>query len=329
MTDEEDMTAQLLRLAGAPPDPRREQASRVRDAVYREWRAARRRQLRRRGVAAGIVLSAAAAAVLAILILERPRPVVVDMHQRIATAQLIQGHPRLLHGGSTGVGMQLDATMIVYPNDLVETDTSSRVALRAEDGSSMRIDQSSRVRLLGPASIEVITGAAYLATSDGSRGFEVRTAKGAIRDIGTQFEVRVTGGVVRVRVRTGMVEVRRGESLTTAAAGTEATVTSAGVEVRRMPSYGSDWAWTASVAPPFRIEGQPLRAFLEHVRDEHGWTIVYADRGVEDSANRILLRGSVDGLSAEDAVRVVLATSGLRYRLSAGELFISRAGATR
>ena len=87
--------------------------------------------------------------------------------------------------------------------------------------------------------------------------------------------------------------------------------------------------WSASVAPPFRIEGQPLRAFLEHVRDEHGWTIVYADRGVEDSANRILLHGSVDGLSAEDAVRVVLATSGLRYRLSAGELFISRAGATR
>ena len=37
MIDEEDVTAQLLRLAGAPPDPPADRAERVRQTVHREW----------------------------------------------------------------------------------------------------------------------------------------------------------------------------------------------------------------------------------------------------------------------------------------------------
>ena len=44
MIDEEDLTAQLLRLAGAPPDPPADRAERVRQTVHREWRADRRRR---------------------------------------------------------------------------------------------------------------------------------------------------------------------------------------------------------------------------------------------------------------------------------------------
>ena len=39
MTDEEDVTAQLLRLAGAPPEPPAERRARVRQAVHGAWRA--------------------------------------------------------------------------------------------------------------------------------------------------------------------------------------------------------------------------------------------------------------------------------------------------
>ena len=45
MTDEEDVTAQLLRMAGAPSDPPAERTARVREAVHREWRTHRQRRM--------------------------------------------------------------------------------------------------------------------------------------------------------------------------------------------------------------------------------------------------------------------------------------------
>ena len=45
------------------------------------------------------------------------------------------------------------------------------------------------------------------------------------------------------------------------------------------------------------------------------------------AAKRIILHGSVEGLTAEDALGVVLATSSLQYRLRSGELYVSKSGA--
>jgi hypothetical protein len=91
-----------------------------------------------------------------------------------------------------------------------------------------------------------------------------------------------------------------------------------------MPPYGPEWAWVATLASPFAIEGHSLRAFLEHTAAEEGWTLRYASPAVAEAADRILLHGSVDGLGAEDALEVALATSGLQYRLRDGELLVSR-----
>jgi ferric-dicitrate binding protein FerR (iron transport regulator) len=211
----------------------------------------------------------------------------------------------------------------------VTTDGTSRVALRTVDGTTVRIDRESRVRFLAPAVIEVLAGAAYVATADGSHGFEIRTAMGTVRDIGTQFEVRVSETSLRLRVRAGAVEIRRGTRLTPAAAGTETTVTARATTVRQIPTFGAEWAWTTDLAPPFAIDGRPLRAFLEHVAAEEGWTLRYADPAVADAAGRTILHGSVEGLRAEDALRVALATSGLEYRRQNGELLVFRPSAGR
>jgi ferric-dicitrate binding protein FerR (iron transport regulator) len=174
--------------------------------------------------------------------------------------------------------------------------------------------------------IEVLAGAAYVATAEGSQGFEVRTTLGAVRDVGTQFEVRLDETSLRLRVRSGKVELGRGATSTTAEAGTETMVTTTGIVVRRMPAYGSEWAWTTDVAPAFAIEGRTLAAFLEHLAREEGWTLQYADAAVAASAGRTILHGSIEGLRAEEALGVALATSGLQQRLSSGELLVSRAG---
>jgi ferric-dicitrate binding protein FerR (iron transport regulator) len=213
---------------------------------------------------------------------------------------------------------------MIYADDVIETDGAARAGLRAADGSSVRLDTGSRVRLLAPAVVELIEGAVYIATSQGSPGFEVRTSMGAVRDIGTQFEVRLDHASLRLRVRAGAAELRRNGRVTSAAAGTEATVTPDGVATRHVPTYGSDWEWTARLAASFPIEGRPLRAFLEQVAGEEGWRLKYADPALGDAASRIVLHGSVEGLRTEEALGVALTTSGLQYRLREGELLVSR-----
>ena len=315
MTDEEHVTAQLLRLAGAPPAPSAERTARVRQVV-------------RRG--AVIALLGVAASLVIAVWMNRPRSVAPPSQPVVATGQRIQGRPLILRQSAHPAAPQpLTASSSVYPGDLIETDDMSRAALLVADGSSVRIDRTSRLRFLAPSVIEVVAGAAYVTTSNGSHGFEVRTPMGAVRDLGTQFEVRLTTSSLRVRVRSGMVELGRGARITTAQAGTESIVTSTGIAVRRMPAYGPEWAWTTDVAPSFAIEGRSLRAFLEHLAGEEGWTLQYGDATVAEAAGRIILHGSVEGLQAEQALAVALATSGLRYRLSAGELLVSRAADAR
>jgi len=330
MTDEEHVTAELLRLAGQALDPPAERTLRVREAVRREWHAHRRRRTLRR-MTVGIALAGVAAmVVLAVWISRSGRVMTPAADIVVAVSERVQGQPLVLRGNGHGDRRwPLAPASSVTADEMVATDAASRAALRTADGSSVRIDRASRVRFVGPGVIEVLDGAAYVATSDRSRGFEIRTPLGIVRDVGTQFEVRVSGSSVRLRVRTGAVTIRRGASVTPAGAGTEATVTSAGIAVRQVPAFGTEWSWASALAVPFAIDGRSLRAFLEHIVAEEGWRLRYADRELGDAAGRIILHGSVEGLGAEDALRVALATSGLRYRLADGELLVFRASDER
>jgi hypothetical protein len=85
-----------------------------------------------------------------------------------------------------------------------------------------------------------------------------------------------------------MVQIARGATVTDAAAGTETTATTTGMSVRQLAPYGPEWAWVATLAPPFAIEGHSLRAFLEHTAAEEGWTLRYANAAVAEAADRIL-----------------------------------------
>jgi len=326
MTDEEDVTARLLRLAGAPPDPPAERTVRVRAAVHRDWRALRRRRTMRDGAAIGLL---AAAASVTIAVWLRGRVDAPANPPAIAVAQRVQGRPVIGRPSRGADAMPLAPSAPIYPDDVIDTDAESRVGLQLADGSSIRIDRDSRVRFVTSAVLQVMAGAVYVATADRSHGLEVRTTMGTLRDVGTQFEVRLTPARLRLRVRTGTVEIRRGTAIDTAAAGTEATITTTGIAVRPVPAYGSEWAWTTDMAPAFAIEGRTLESYLAHVAAEQGWTVRYADAAVAQAAARNILHGSVEGLSAEEALRVVLPTSGLDYGVRGGELSVSRVVTSR
>jgi ferric-dicitrate binding protein FerR (iron transport regulator) len=333
---DEETTARLLRLGGMRAEVPTDREDRVRRAFLDECRAsARARASRRRMVTGAAVLSIAAAALFAVrfwLVREVTSPV----YSILAIVERLEGSGGRTSGQRTSVPLvQIQPGHALRAGDRIETDATGRISLRLSQGVSLRFDRGSRARLVSASAIELGAGAVYVDSGpqsselkSGSRsGLEVHTSFGVVRDIGTQFEIRLSDASLRVRVRSGVVEVRsggRGEDLSSARPGTELTLGPAGVASRAVAPYGPDWAWAVSLGPTFETEGRPLDAFLQHLCREQGWTLTYADAKLARDASGMILHGSTAGLQPSDALTVALATTGLTHRLDHGELLIAR-----
>jgi hypothetical protein len=328
---DEDATGHLLRLVGPRPSAAGPRAARVRAAVHERWQAGNRRRTSRTRVLAGsMVFAAAATLVLVVGRVTLDRRGVAPGDQ-VAVVEQIQGAPRRVADvpNTHGADDYLSANDSVRTGEWLETDSLARVALRFADGTSVRLDVGSRVRPLSSSVIELTAGAVYIDTDRESGHFEVRTPVATARDVGTQFEIRLLGRTVRLRVRTGVVELKNGARSASGRGGTEVVFSAAGAVSRPIAAHGSDWDWTASVSPPFEIEGATLSTFLDRVAREHGWTLRYADPALAREASGIILHGSVTGLTPREAVEVTLTASGLTHRLEDGAVVVLRRSGAR
>jgi ferric-dicitrate binding protein FerR (iron transport regulator) len=178
--------------------------------------------------------------------------------------------------------------------------------------------------VIAPRAVELSSGAVYVDTGSTSSQFEIHTAVGTARDVGTQFEARLIGARLRARVRTGVVELSDRSRTVTGHAGTEILFSSTEVESRPFLPYGPEWNWTAEASPPIEIEGLSLSTYLDRLARERGWTVQYADPRLARDASGIILHGSVARLTATEALDVAIGTSGLAYRLDDGRLVVFR-----
>jgi ferric-dicitrate binding protein FerR (iron transport regulator) len=162
----------------------------------------------------------------------------------------------------------------------------------------------------------------FEATPDAT--LDVRTPFGLIREIGTQFEVRLDDESVRVRLREGAVIVHGADRKHEVHAGSELTVNRDGSVVRgTIPTYGPEWNWLVGVTPMPDLEGRSARAFLEWVARERGWTLAFADEAVARAAGEVVLGGTVQGLTLDEALDAVLPTCRMSYRIERGVLVIA------
>ena len=322
-----DVTAHLLRLAGAREGTDPERMSRVRQAVLAECRVvAERRRTFRRAVTILTGLSLAAAAALAVRLWTGTGPPAPAPGEVIATVVRIEGASRLVSAAQgAGSARSLAASAPVHAGEGVETTGNGRLGLRLARGASVRFDVASRARLLSATVMELTEGTVYVDNPQEGNGIEVRTSMGTVRDVGTQFEVRLRPSSLRVRVRSGLVALRRTGQETTGRTGTELLVEADRVVSRGVAVHGPQWAWTSSLAPTIPIEGRALRAVLEELCREHGWTLRYAGAALAREASEATLHGSIEGLSGEDALAAVFAASGFGHRLENGELLVMHA----
>jgi ferric-dicitrate binding protein FerR (iron transport regulator) len=312
---DEETTGRLLRIGGRRAEVPADREGRVKGAFLQECSVvARSRLVRRRMVTAAAMVWLAATAIVGVRVWS-PREAPKPLQPIVATVERVEG-------ASTPIA----AAATVRAGAAIETGATDRVGLRLVHGASLRFDRASRARLVSPLAIELDAGAVYVDSGPQSPNLEIHTSFGIVRDIGTQFEVRLSDSSLRVRVRSGLVEVRGvvPADVSSARPGTELTLGRTGTSSRSVPPYGPDWAWAAGLAPAFSLEGQTLDAFLEHVCREQGWTLGYANLKLAREASGIILHGQTAGLQPTEALAVVLATTGLTHRLADGALVVAR-----
>lgn len=323
ITDEE--VERLVRQAGARPVATEQAQARVKAIVEARWLEAAAPRTRRLPVWA---LAAAAAIVLALLtvgILSRQNVpsggdglVIARVETRVGSVHL------------AGKAAPLDVGAGLLAGSVLETDGGGRLLLRTADGYSVRIDVGSAVRLQSTGLLVLDRGAVYVESAPGAAGDRepliVRTPQGDVVDIGTQYEVRLEGPAVTVQVREGRAELRHDDRSYGADAGIALTLDASGkVSRRSIPLHGPLWDWVLAVSPPLDIEGRPLREFLDWVAHESGRTVVYADVTMARSSGEILLSGTIEGLTPDEALTAVLPTCGLVHRFDDGYVIIDPA----
>lgn len=312
MVDDEQDLAALLRAAGPRIRAAAPVVAEVRAAAEAEWRAAvagrRRRQRYTAWAAAAGVGIAAVAVWLA-------RPLYLPANDPVAAFARVEGQVEYRDRSSDGWRPATTAVSLKSGDEL-RTGSTGRVALQLRSGVDVRLDSDTQFAFEDSSHASLVRGGVYVdsGTSDRAepRDLEIGTPLGNLQHVGTQYEARLLDQALRVAVREGRVEVRSRGVDVLGVAGEQLTVANAGVTRSALPAHAGQWAWVGTVTPPFAIEGKSVEVFLAWAGRETGRSIVYASPAVARQAHDILLRGSVAGLTPEQAVQAVLSTTPLR-----------------
>ena len=322
---DDGLVEQLLGLADPGPEIPADGARQIKNAIRPAWeRGVRTRLWLRRSV---VGLGVAAGLVLAFVALRGLGPWGgTELPLRVAVIEVFVGagqissadskQPRSVH-----IGDEMTA------GSSLRTLADGGAALRLAGGESLRLGESTTVQFDSSSELTLEEGALYVDSPEGSSGrVEIKTALGFVREIGTQFEVRMDPNGLVVRVREGSVKITTEAAGIDLAAGSGISLSVDG-ELSEATISPNDpiWDWVVNLAPPVDLEGATAEAFLNWVSSETGLAIEYSGLEVEDAAQRTTLHGSLIGLGPGEAVEVVLPSCGLGARKTGDRLVIHQA----
>jgi hypothetical protein len=313
--ERERLLRQLFARAEPRPQPPAGDTEEVRRAVLAEWEAVTGRRLWRKRAAFGAAAAAALAAAFVYVgggsAPRVPAPLVAHVEQVQGVVTTATG-ARLGEGSGVVAGTRLDSG-------------EGQISLRLASGGSLRIAPRSRVVLVGSDEAELLAGTLYF-DSEAQRAseFAVTTELGRVRDVGTQFLVRLDDERLDVGVRAGLVNVTRGVSSDTAGAGERLVAMQATTDLRRdsMPTFGGEWEWAERLAPPFDTNGRTLGEFLEWFSAQTGRTVVFADAALDRTMRPAMLSGSVRDEPPMQRLATVLELNNLTYALDGERVVI-------
>jgi ferric-dicitrate binding protein FerR (iron transport regulator) len=297
----DDAIAALVRLAGRRPPVPEDAARRVREAVHDEWMQTISRRRRTRWIGSAAAVAAAAVTIVVLRTMpSTPQPRAAP--QRVVVA-----------GGQTNGA-------VIYANDIYEIANGNTASLAWGD-AILRLDSGTRVRIASPTELTLDRGAVYVDSKHS--GVVIRTPIGSVRDIGTQFEVRLAADRMRVRVREGRIDLQHGGATHSAAAGMELDADArGGVTEHSIAKSGAEWEWVVRAAPPIHLDGRTLAEVVATVTRDEGVKPVWSDAAARNAAS-MRLHGDVP-LTPEEALDSALVASGLTSRIDGDRLIITR-----
>lgn len=318
--------SRVLRAAGRRIEPPADMKEEMYAALHAQWRAMlaeRRHSSRRRrqmfAAAAGIAAVAVAGWLL--------REPLIGSGRAVASLGGVFGAVSVDRGWLVAERAAQSGQQI-YAGDEVRTGRAAGAQIELAGGIRLQFDADTHVAFASPQRLLVDAGAAYVDVRSSAAAqvtpLSIETPLGVVRHLGTQYEVRLAGAGLQVTVREGRVELTgRDGAKQTGAAGERLTLGADGQLVRTSVSPDApDWRWAGIAPGPFVIENRPLAQFLTWVGQQLGREIVYSTADSEAEAQRVILRGSIAGLTPEQALTAVLSTTRLRSRIEAGRIVI-------
>jgi ferric-dicitrate binding protein FerR (iron transport regulator) len=322
MNDED--IERVLQSAGAREKPPREIELEIHGRLRAEWLAvvASRQGSRRRQTIFALAASILAAAIGVWI----AAPRLGGKVDSVATMTLAAGEVRVDSGWFSAWRDAVPGQALAIGQAL-QTGPSGRGALALPGGVSARLDHDTQLNFTGSGELTLERGALYVdagpAATVASR-LDVITPTGSVRHVGTQYEVRLIGTGVRLRVREGRVEWHaRTGGFEQSESGEQLMIAGDGsIERQAMPPYGEAWDWAAAAAPGIEIEGVPLSRFLSWAGRELGMEIEYATPETAADATRIVVHGSIAGLTPRQALDAVLPTTRVRAVIAEGRIIV-------
>lgn len=309
---ERDFVGEVIRAAGKRATPSAAAMAQARAAVTATWgrkmRQTRRRQWLQRGAVAATLVIAAG------IWMQFPRTGTGS----VATIYKVIGELSIV-AAEEATGIRLGDGDAIAAGSTLQTGDGSFAGMRLGDGSSLRIDEKTRLVMASAGAVELLSGRLYVDThgrAEDSPGVEISTSAGVFRDIGTQFEVQRTREMLRLRVRDGIVTFTSASVSALSNAGEEVVIDASGAVSRsRFSRSDPDWNWTLPLAPTPQMSNVALDRLLAWVTRESGRDVRFASAAVEAQASRTRLHGRIDRLSPLEALDVMLATTDLSYEL--------------
>ena len=343
MADESDKTertagddesfANLMKLAGERPEIPLSVESRVYHRVQQEWqnstvepsadkvyeevhktwrRDARRGRILRWLVPAGV----AASAVLAVMMLTQTSPpaaaVAGTISRVVSAGSLHSAHPE----GSP-----------VHAGEIISTGPGEGVSLLLARNESLRIDENTEFRVDAGDQFTLLGGRVYADTGqfiyrDG--GLKIATEFGLVTDVGTQFSVATTGSTLDVAVREGRVDVQNDLDSYAARMGERLTlVQGETATIAELDTHDDYWDWIVELTPAFDTTNKSLLDFLKWAARETGRDLQFESDESRMFAMRTDVHGSVEGLTPEEALDAILATTSVRYQITDDKVIIA------
>ncbi len=296
---------------------------RIRAAVESEWRVAATAP----APAARRVWPWLAAAALAAVVVSVTWLAALDTQRPVGAASLAT----LLRAEAPGVR---ERRVVLADRPLAAGD-AARAGQRLEfagaallalgGGATLRVAPGTLLQVVDANKLELQRGEVYVDLPVGAnQSLVVATVDGEFRHMGTQFAVARLRDSTRLRVREGRVSWQSSVAQEIGAAGTQIAIRNGRVQAREALSLsGADWQWVEALAPEFAIENRPLLDYLVWLARETGRELQFVDSEAQSKAAAIVLHGQVRGLSAQQGLSRVMATTRLQYEWSASAIRVS------